>query len=191
MTAVDEQAKLDAMLAEVDEFDDLDAAYAEVARKPYGFIHEGGKWVLPHIGELDYRVQDEIERADELTMDQIHDLFGRLFGPAQKNAWEQTTQPGPKLAILFQRWVKHSGRKQGEEPASEPSSESTGANSKPTSAASTTSASPKRSSAKPVKRAPRKAAAKPSAAELAAKADAEWLERHQQLAGSPLGSSST
>jgi hypothetical protein len=157
VTATDEQARLDAMLAEVEEFDDLDAAYAEVARKPYGFTWEGRRWVLPHIGELDYRVQDEIENASELSLKQIHELFGRIFGPIQGAEWERTTQPGTMLKIFFERWVSHSGRKQGEEQASEPSSESTGANSKPTSAASTDSDSPKRSTAK---RAPRKAASR-------------------------------
>lgn len=190
MTASDEQARLDAMLAEVEEFDDLDAAYAEVARKPYGFIWAGEKFVLPHIGELDFRVQAEIEGVSELTLPQINDLFRRLFGPAQAERWDAAPQPGPMLSIFFERWIKHGGRKPGESAASKRSSKSTGAKSRPTSAASTTSASPKRSTAKPAKRAPRKAA-KPTAAQLAAQVDAEWLERHQALAGSPPGNSST
>jgi hypothetical protein len=187
---INESARLAAMLAEVEEFDDLDAAYAEVARKPYGFVWAGQKWVLPHIGELDYRVQAEIESVSELTLPQINDLFKRLFGPAQADRWDAAPQPGSMLSIFFERWIKHGGRKPGESMASKRSSKSTGAKSRPTSAVSTTSASRSRSSAKPAKRAPRNAA-KPTAAELAAQVDAEWLERHQELAGSPPGKSST
>jgi hypothetical protein len=152
----DTQANLNALLASADEFDDLDAAYAEVARKPYGFTWDKRRWVLPHIGELDFRIQAEIENANELTLDQVNDLFMRLFGPLQAAEWKATVQPGPFLQILFERWIKHSGRKPGESRASRRSSKSTGASSRPTSAATTAaSASPKRSTAK---RAPRKAA---------------------------------
>lgn len=171
------------------EVDDLDAAYAEVRREPYLFKWVGRQWTLPHIGELDYRVQAEIEDISELSLAQVNDLFKRLFGPEQADDWEQATQPGPFLSILFERWIKHSGRKQGESSASKRSSKSTGAKSRPTSGASTPSASRSRSSAKPAKRAPRKAA-RPSAAELAAQVDEQWLERHQELAGSPPGNSS-
>ncbi|GIM88751.1 hypothetical protein [Paractinoplanes toevensis] len=181
---------LDAMLAEVEEFDDLDAAYAEIRRKPYGFVYSGQRWVLPHIGELDRRIQAELENAESLTFDQIDNLFRRLFGPEQAARWEQVEQPGSKIELFFQRWIAHSGVKPGEEQASSGSSGSTGKSSRPTSGATTGSASRKRSTAKkPAKRAPRKAA--PTAAQLAQQADAEWLAKHQALAASPPGNSST
>lgn len=140
--------------------DDLQAAYAEIARKPYRFYWADRWWVLPHIGELDYRVQAEIENfGSEVTLERIDELFRKIFGPQQAQAWSEATQPGPFLEMLFQRWLAHSGAKPGEEQASTPSSKSTGRSSRPTSAASTTSASPKRSTAK---RAPRKAASRPA-----------------------------
>ena len=151
----EEQARLDAMLAEVEEFDDLDAAYAEIAPKPYGFVWEGQKWVLPHFRSLDWRIQDKIENADGLDLNGIHSLFGEIFGGAQAERWNQTVQPSDKLPLLFRRWIAHSKAKRGEEPASNDSSASTGENSRPTSDPSTDSDSPKPSSA-------------PTAAELAA-----------------------
>jgi hypothetical protein len=139
-----------------DVVDDLDAAYKAVAREPYRFRWVGREWALPHIGELDYRLQAEIEDISELSLAQVDDLFRRLFGPEQADDWAQATQPGQFLSLLFERWIKHSGRKPGESPASKRSSKSTGAKSRPTSAASTPgSDSPKPSTAK---RAPRKAA---------------------------------
>jgi hypothetical protein len=188
-----EQARVDAMLADVDEFDDLDAAYAEIRRKPYGFVWAGQKWVLPHIGGLDWRTQAKIEEMDALGIDAIFALFAEMFGDAQAERWKQTVQPSDALPLLFERWLAHSKVKQGEDEASNDSSENTGEKSRPTSAPSTASASPKRSTArKPAKRAPRKAATKPpTAAELATQVDEEWLAKHQTLAGSPPGRSST
>lgn len=136
-----EQARLDAMLAEVEEFDDLDAAYEEVRQPPYGFTWQGEKWVLPHIRSLDWRTQQKIEDADGLGMQDIFDLFADMFGPIQAERWKETVQPSDKLPLLFERWLKHSKVKQGEEQASNDSSENTGENSRPTSDPSTDSGS--------------------------------------------------
>jgi hypothetical protein len=135
--------------------DDLDAAYSEIVREPYHFKWQGRDWSLPHMGELDFRLQSEIESMEEFTLDAIDKLFKRIFGPEQAADWAQTTVTGPFLAMLFERWLAHSGVKSGESEASNESSESTGEKSRPTSEPTTTvSASPKPSTAK---RAPRKA----------------------------------
>lgn len=135
--------------------DDLDAAYAEIVREPYHFTWQGRTWSLPHMGELDFRLQAEIESMDEYTIDSIDKLFKRIFGAEQAADWAQTTVTGPFLAMLFDRWLAHSGAKSGESEASKESSENTGEKSRPTSAPTTTgSASPKPSTAR---RAPRKA----------------------------------
>lgn len=138
--------------------DDLDAAYAEIRRDPYLFTWAGREWTLPHLSDLDYRTMLRIEQRDELGVEELAALFADLFSADQRDAWAQTNVPLAVVFMLFDRMVKHSGAQPGESPASEPSSESTGANLKPTSAASTASASPKRSTAK---RAPRKAASRP------------------------------
>lgn len=137
------------------EVDDLQAAYAEIQRPPYEFTWADRVWTLPHIGELDYRIQSEIEATDTWDVPRLESLFTRMFGPEQAAAWAEVKVPAGFLMMLFERWVKFSGRKQGESPASNDSSESTGEKSRPTSDASTTSASPKRSTAA---RAPRKRA---------------------------------
>ncbi len=142
-----EQARLNAMLAEVEEFDDLDAAYAEVRRRPYGFVWAGQKWVLPHIGSLDWRLRARIEDMDSLGIDDIYQLFADMFGPGQAERWKQTVQPTDALPLLFERWLAHSKVKQGEDEASNDSSENTGENSRPTSAPSTGSDSLKPSTA--------------------------------------------
>lgn len=141
------------------EVDDLDAAYAEVRRDPYVFAWAGRDWSLPHLGNLDYRLQAEIETFNSIDVEQMEGLFARMFGPEQAAAWAAVEVPTPVLFMLFDRWIKHAGAKPGEPPASPPSSKSTGRRSRPTSAGSTTSASPKRSTAK---RAPRKAASPPA-----------------------------
>jgi hypothetical protein len=137
--------------------DDLDAAYAEIRREPYIFTWAGREWSLPHLSDIDYRTMLKIEQRDELGVEELVALFAELFSQDQQVAWAEAVVPLPVVFMLFDRLMKHSGAKPGESPASEPSSESTGANSKPTSAASTDSASPKRSTAK---RAPRKAASR-------------------------------
>lgn len=149
----------DAVTGEVvdPEVEDLQRAYAEIAGKPYKFTWVDRTWTVPHLRELDYRLQAEIEGLDEIGLDEIKALFGRIFDAQQAAAWDQVQVPAPFMLFLFDKWIKHSGGKQGEEKASEPSSESTGANSKPTSDASTDSGSPKPSTAK---RAPRKAASR-------------------------------
>lgn len=141
-----EQARLDAMLADVDTFDDIDAAYEEIRRKPYGFLWEGQKWVLPHIGSLDWRTQQRIEDADGLGMQDIYDLFAEMFGPLQADRWKDTVQPSDKLPMLFERWLDHSRVRPGEDEASTGSSENIGENSRPTSEPNTDSASPQSSS---------------------------------------------
>lgn len=139
--AREEQARLDAMLAEVETFDDIDAAHAEVRKPPYGFLWEGQKWVLPHIGSLDWRIQQKIEDADGLGMQDLYDLFAEMFGPVQAPRWQGTVQPTDKLPLLFERWLKHCQVEPGEDEASNTSSDSTGENSRPTSDASTNSGS--------------------------------------------------
>lgn len=139
--------------------DDLQAAYAEIARAPYRFFWADRWWTLPHLGELDFRIQAEIEAfGSEVTLERVDELFRKIFGREQADDWVKATQPGPFLDLLFKRWLAHSGAKPGESPASKPSSKTTGRNSRPTSGGSTTSASPKRSTGK---RAPRKAASPP------------------------------
>lgn len=135
--------------------DDLEAAYAEVRRDPYVFAWAGREFTLPHLGNLDYRLQAEIETLSNLDVEHLEGLFARMFGPDQAKVWATVEVPTPVLFMLFDRWITHSGAKPGESPASKPSSKSTGTKSRPTSAATTTSASPKRPTAK---RAPRKAA---------------------------------
>lgn len=134
-----EQARLDALLADVDTFDDIDAAYEEVRRRPYGFLWEGQKWVLPHIGSLDWRTQQKIEDADRLGMQDIYDLFAEMFGPLQAERWQNTVQPSDKLPMLFERWLIHSKVRPGEDEASNDSSANIGEKSRPTSAPSTDS----------------------------------------------------
>lgn len=140
------------------EVDDLEAAYAEVRRDPYVFAWAGRDWSLPHLGNLDYRLQAEIETLKDLDVEHLEGLFARLFGAEQATAWATVEVPTPVLFMLFDRWIKHSGKKQGESQPSKKSSATTGTRSRATSAGSTTSASPKRSTAK---RAPRKAASPP------------------------------
>lgn len=130
--------------------DDLQAAYAEVAREPYVFMWADREWSLPHLGALDYRLQAEIESLQTLDTKQLEELFARIFGPVQAPLWAEVEVPTPVLFMLFDRWVEHSGRKSGESRASKRSSKNTGARSRPTSAASTRgSASAKPSTAKP------------------------------------------
>jgi hypothetical protein len=152
-----ETPAVEGVVVDAPKVDDLDVAYKEIAREPYRFRWAGRDWTLPHMGELDYRIQAEIESTTEFTLDKIDTLFRRMFGPEQADAFNETTVTGPFLAMLFDRWLTHSGVTPGEPEASTPSSETTGAKSRPTSGASTSSASPKRSTAK---RAPRKAALK-------------------------------
>lgn len=138
-----------------DGVDDLQRAYQAIRRQPYTFQWADRQWTLPHLGELDYRLQAEIESVEGLDVKALENLFARIFGPTQAAAWAQVEVPTPVLMMLFDRWVKHAGGELGEQPASKPSSVSTGRKSRPTSGPTTTSASPKRSTAK---RVPRKAA---------------------------------
>ncbi len=135
--------------------DDLDAAYAEIRRDPYIFTWAGREWSLPHISDLDYRTMLKIEQRDELGVTELVALFAEMFSKDQREAWAEANVPLSVVFMLFDRLMKHSGAQPGESPASEPSSGSTGAKSKRTSAANTSSASPKSSTAR---RAPRKAA---------------------------------
>lgn len=143
-----------------DGVDDLDAAYASIRRSPYEFQWQGEQWELPHLSELDYRLQLEIESHDELGAKELTVLFAKIFG-SQTARWERTAVPTQVLFMIFERWIAHSGGKLGEDEASTSSSENTGRKSRPTSAASTTaSGSARRSSAKkaaPAKKAPAKA----------------------------------
>lgn len=137
------------------EVDDLDIAYTEIARAPYRFRWSGQEWTLPHMADLDFRLQAEIESMSEYTIDAIDKLFARIFGGDQAARFAAIPVPGPMLAMLFERWLKYSGSIAGESEASNESSENTGTSSRPTSVPSTDSGSPKLSTAK---RAPRKRA---------------------------------
>jgi len=188
-----EDVRVQQMLADVEAFDDLDAAYREVRHKPYGFVFAGERWVLPHARSLGPKALAALEAADEgMTLEQLGELFRLMFGPEQAARWDALDPGSDVYQPFFTRWMAHSGVKLGEEPASSDSSESTGGSSKPTSDASTPSGSRKRSTAKkaPAKRAPRKAAksAAPSAVELATQAGEAWLARHQELASRPVNS---
>jgi hypothetical protein len=147
----------------VEDFDDLDAAYAEIRKEPYAFTLGGRRWLLPHMADLDYRMLIRIEKHESLDADALAGLFTDLFGADQRQAWTDTQVPLPQLYLLWERYMKHCGVHPGEEPASSGSSGSTGTSSRRTSGTSTASVSPKRSTARKAasKRAPRKAAAKP------------------------------
>lgn len=147
-TEAQDQQALDAMLAEVDDFDDVDAAYREVRPKPYGFLFAGQKWVLPHMRSLGYKTRDELEQVESMTLTQVRELLARMFGPAQAQRWDALDVGDDVTEVFFRRWLAHSGAKLGEAQASSGSSESTGGNSNPTSAATTGSASRRRSTAK-------------------------------------------
>lgn len=144
--------------------DDLDAAYAEVRRDPYGFTWMGREWTLCHFGELDIETQDAIERSSEMDMERLKQLFVEAMGEQQADDWSRVRRPPEFLSMLFERWLKHSGAKPGEGSASSGSSKSTGGRSRRTSGGSTASASRSRSTAKraaPANRAAKKAASPP------------------------------
>lgn len=138
--------------------DDLDAAYAEIRKAPYVFTWAGREFSLPHLAELDFRLQMKIEEAQSLDAKELLDLFDEMFGEQQAADFAKVTMPTGALFMLFERWLAHSGAKPGEDSASTGSSGTTGKRSRQTSAGSTGSGSPKRSTAKEAaKRAPRKA----------------------------------
>lgn len=141
---------------------DLQAKYAAQARKPFVFRWADRTWTLPHIAELDYELQAQIEMwdASDGSLAKINEFFVQIFGEEQAAEWAKVNKPIGMLPMLFNDWLAHSGSEPGESPASDGSSKSTGAKSRRTSTGSTTSGSPKRSSAAkaPAKRAPRKAA---------------------------------
>jgi hypothetical protein len=142
-----------------DELDDLDAAYAAIRRTPYRFRFADQAWELPHIGELDYRLQQEIENANGLDTAALEALFARCFGKEQAARWALIEVPLSALFMLFERWLRFCGVEMGEAPASNDSSASIGEKSRPTSDTTTSSGSRRRSSGKaPAKRAPRKPA---------------------------------
>lgn len=146
----------------VPEPDDLDAAYAAVRRDPYPFTWSGEHWQLPHLADLDYRLQMRIETAEQLGADELTALFDDMFGKEQAARWATVEVPTGALFLLFERWLAHSGAKLGEDKASNDSSEITGRSSRRTSGVSTDSGSPKRSTAKKAaKRTPRKAVSPP------------------------------
>jgi hypothetical protein len=152
---------------------DLQAKYAAQAREPFRFLWADREWVLPHLGELDFTLQVQIEEwsPKDTNLDTINAFFVKIFGPEQADEWARTNRPIGMIFMLFADWLAHSGAEPGESPASDGSSTSTEATSRQTSGGSTASGSRKRSSAgkPPAKRAPRKAAkAAPSAEELAA-----------------------
>lgn len=146
-------------ISSVSAADDLDAVYAEIRKEPYVFTWAGREWALPHLSDLDFRVQLKIENAESLDVNELIALFGEMFGPDQATAWADVPVPTPVLYLLFERWLNHSGAKPGEDSASSSSSKSTGKSSRRTSGATTASASRKPSTAK---RAPRKAASPPA-----------------------------
>lgn len=138
--------------------DDLDAAYAEIRKEPYVFTWAGREFSLPHLAELDFRLQMRIEEAQSLGAPELLALFDEMFGPEQAADFAKVTMPTGALFMLFERWLNYSGAKLGEDSASSGSSGSTGKSSRRTSGGTTGSASPKRSTAKKAaKRAPRKA----------------------------------
>src|SRR5262249_6242318 len=143
--------------------DDLDAAYAEIRRAPYTFQWQGREWTVCHFAELDYETQGKLEGSTDMGLDDLQGLFREAMGDAQYAEWGRGRRPVDLLPILFERWVKHSGSKQGEDSASSGSSGSTGKSSRRTSGGSTGSGSRASSSAKkatPAKKAaPKKAGA--------------------------------
>ena len=129
--------------------DNLQEIYQkEIARKPYRFFWADRWWELPHIAELDWKIQVEIEQfGNNVSIETVDELFGKMFGPEQAEAWGRVVRPLPFLEMLFSRWTAHSGREPGEPSASDSSSPSTRRPSKRTSTGSTGSASRKRSTA--------------------------------------------
>ena len=73
-------------------------AYQEIRREPYTFQWADRQWTLPHLGELDYRLQAEIESVEGLDVKQLENLFARIFGPTQAAAWAQVEVPGDEKA---------------------------------------------------------------------------------------------
>lgn len=124
---------------------DLDAVYAEQRHLPFKFRWAGRDWELPHLAELDYRIQGEIESTEAWTLPAMLDLFRRMFGTEQVQAWDEVEVPGRVIGKLFDQWLTHSGAKPGESQGSDGSSTSSEPKSKPTSTGGTRSASPKRS----------------------------------------------
>lgn len=141
---------------------DLQAVYAEKA-KPYWFKWQDRWWKLPHLRMLDFEVQAEIEAFDfanlvsddstkdelEAAKEHLNELFDLIMGAEQGKAWRDVERPFNMLMDMLAGWTKHSGAAEGEAPASDGSSKSTGRPSKRTSNGSTASASRKRSPAKP------------------------------------------
>jgi hypothetical protein len=144
--------------AATDQGDNLQAIYeSEVARQPYRFQWADRWWTLPHIAELDWRVQAEIEAfGEDVTIARIDELFVKIFGEEQAAEWDKVVRPLPFLDMLFRRWTAHSGREPGEQPALPNSSPSTARPSKRTSTGTTGSVSPRRSTQKPRKAATRR-----------------------------------
>ncbi len=126
---------------------DLQARYAEQAGTPFTFRWADREWTLPHLRDVDFAVQAEIESWDpqKFGLDTINDLFAKLFGDDQAAEWAKVTRPLPFLFMLFDDWLKHCGAEPGESPASDGSSTSTKRPSKRTSSGSTASASRRRS----------------------------------------------
>ncbi|MEU3452184.1 hypothetical protein ABZ671_00875 [Micromonospora sp. NPDC006766] len=132
-----------------DEFDDegfdLDAAWAEEEREPFKFRWRGVWWVVPHLGDLDWRASS---LADEMDVDAIRELFDLALPDERKEEWNRVKQPAPAMVRLFKEWTMHSGEEPGETQGSVDSSPSTGPASKRTSTATTKSGSAKPSSAR-------------------------------------------
>lgn len=142
--------------------DDLQRQYAEVAGNPYEFTWADRDWTLPHMRDLDIFLLTELENLNPtaMTADDLTSLFDRIFGPEQATEWARVPKPLTFLNLMLKRWTEHSGRQEGESPASEGSSTSTERPSKRTSTGSTASASRRRSTAKratPAKAATRRA----------------------------------
>lgn len=148
---------------------DLQRVYAEKL-KPFWFRWEDQWWTLPHPKMLDFEVQAEIESFDfsaltdegsdiEAAKGRLNTLYDLIMGEEQGTRWRATTRPVQMQLDMLNEWIARAGGQQGEAPASNDSSVSTGRPSKRTSSGSTASGSRRRS---PAKKAAAKAATAPA-----------------------------
>jgi hypothetical protein len=148
---------------------DLQRVYAE-KKKPFWFRWEDQWWKLPHPRMMDFEVQAEIESFDfgSLTQEggdledakaRLNKIYGLIMGEEQAARWRECeARPVQMQLEMLNEWMARTGASQGEAPASDDSSRSTGRPSKRTSTASTGSGSRRRS---PSKKVPAKAATAP------------------------------
>lgn len=116
---------------------DLDAAADEAAKEPFRFSYKGRQWQLSHMSEVDWRV---VENADSGEIGAIREAFHAGFGcvhdgenithTEQAVEFDRQHQGITAMTILFGKWMKHAGLREGESAASPTSSGGTAGPSK-------------------------------------------------------------